>query len=149
MTRTPQTRKKRNRHKSPSPSILLPEPSNSNTQAPLSDDQPIDDQANLTQTDYPSTSQLSTSVIRELTDQEELLRARRTAENASILRPFGSVNKRSTSEASAEDAESLSDNSEGEDAEGQIHLTTMQPMIPIPMTTMTPGTTTNLFTHMI
>ncbi|KAI9628315.1 hypothetical protein H4Q26_018116, partial [Puccinia striiformis f. sp. tritici PST-130] len=72
MTRTPQTRKKRNRHKSPSPSILLPEPSNSNTQAPLSDDQPIDDQANLTQTDYPSTSQLSTSVIRELTDQEEL-----------------------------------------------------------------------------
>ncbi|KNF01908.1 hypothetical protein PSTG_04732 [Puccinia striiformis f. sp. tritici PST-78] len=38
----------------------------------------------------------------------------------SILRPFGSVNKRSTSEASAEDAESLSDNSEGEDAEGQI-----------------------------
>ncbi|KNF06673.1 hypothetical protein PSTG_00548 [Puccinia striiformis f. sp. tritici PST-78] len=37
-----------------------------------------------------------------------------------ILRPFGLVNKRSTSKASAEDAESSSDNSEGEDAEGQI-----------------------------
>ncbi|KNF06662.1 hypothetical protein PSTG_00536 [Puccinia striiformis f. sp. tritici PST-78] len=65
----------------------------------------------------------------------------------SILRPFGLVNKRSTSKASAEDAESSSDNSEGEDAEGQIYLTTMQPIIP--MTTMTPGTTTNLFTHMV
>ncbi|KNF06663.1 hypothetical protein PSTG_00537 [Puccinia striiformis f. sp. tritici PST-78] len=83
MTRTPQSRKKRNHRKLPSPSILSPKHS-----TPPLDDQPIDDQANLTQTDYPSTSQLSTSIIRELTDQEELLRAQRTAENALTLERF-------------------------------------------------------------
>ncbi|KNE98054.1 hypothetical protein PSTG_08729 [Puccinia striiformis f. sp. tritici PST-78] len=42
----------------------------------------IDDQTNLTQTDNPSTSQPSTIGTRELTDHQELLRARRTTKNA-------------------------------------------------------------------
>ncbi|KNF05542.1 hypothetical protein PSTG_01353 [Puccinia striiformis f. sp. tritici PST-78] len=81
MSRRPHTQK-RNRRKSPSPSNLSTAPSNPNTQPPGSDDQMIDDQANLTQTDNPSTSQTSTTGTREATDQEELARARRTAENA-------------------------------------------------------------------
>ncbi|KNE96078.1 hypothetical protein PSTG_10650 [Puccinia striiformis f. sp. tritici PST-78] len=79
MTRqTPQTQKrKRNRQKSPSPSISSAEPSNANTQPPASDDVMIDDQAN-----HPETSQHSTTGHRELTDQEELIRAQTKAENA-------------------------------------------------------------------
>ncbi|KAH9456701.1 hypothetical protein Pst134EB_012907 [Puccinia striiformis f. sp. tritici] len=73
MTRTPQTQK-RNRRKSPSPLISSTDPSNPNTQPPASDDPVFEEQ---TQVNNPSTIGCC-----DLTDQEELIRAQRTAENA-------------------------------------------------------------------
>ncbi|KAA1128097.1 hypothetical protein PGTUg99_008126 [Puccinia graminis f. sp. tritici] len=72
MTPTPQTQRKRSRRKSPSPMMLSTEPSNANE----------DDSGNCTQPDTPNTSQPNTTGTQELTDQEELMRARKTASNA-------------------------------------------------------------------
>ncbi|KNE96764.1 hypothetical protein PSTG_09901 [Puccinia striiformis f. sp. tritici PST-78] len=82
MTRTPQTRKQKH-HKSPSPPLSSTGPSNPNTQPPASDDLTNENQkTDHEQADNPGTSQPSTTGGQELTDQEVLIRAQRTAKNA-------------------------------------------------------------------